>query len=76
MILYFLKDYGILGLQTLLMSDKSNFWIQTNKFVVKQDKIEFIIIGLKLFCEPKTVTFLGVNLDTKLNWSALTRDLC
>lgn len=74
MILYFLKDYGILGLKTLIMSDKSNFWIQTNKLVVKQDKTEFIIIGLKLFWEP--VTFLGVHLDTKLNWSALTRDLC
>lgn len=45
MILYFLKDYGILGLKTLIMSDKSNFWIQTNKLVVKQDKTEFIIIG-------------------------------
>lgn len=56
------------------MSDKSNFKIQTNKLVVKQDKTEFIIIGLKLFWEPKTVTFLGVHLDTKLNWSTLTRD--
>lgn len=72
MILYFLKDYGILGLKTSLMSDKSNFWIQTNKLVVKQDKTEFIIIGSMLFWEPKTFKFLGVHLNTKLKWSALT----
>lgn len=48
MILYFLRDYDILGRKTLLMSEKSNIWIQKNKLIVKQDKTEFIIFYLEL----------------------------
>lgn len=76
MILYFLRDYGILGRKTLLMREKSNIWIQKNKLIVKQDKTEFIIFYLELSWKPKTVTFLGIHLDAKLNKSALTSDLC
>lgn len=48
MIMYFLRDYGILGRKTLLMREKSNIWVQKNKLIGKQDKTEFITFYLEL----------------------------
>lgn len=70
------RDPENLRQKSSIICNKAEYWFRVNKLIVNRNKTENMIFSLKNNREIKNVKFLGINIDTKLNWEAHTINLC